>query len=305
VAPPAPRAPRHLARRDALRLLAASTGAVAGGSLIVSGQAHAAVGSVPCGFTFTGSPVVTVTAFNTSFIGHLITLSMSSIPGSCQCACAATFDYAFHLTTPITTGSTGPWSPSNTASASFANLWPAGGGAFTVSAGLRVTCTGPSGTTVTCRYQSATFTMPPSFGQVDTSFLLSSDPGSPGDLPPCEPAALRIAALATGPRLVPGEAPIPPELQAVIDGAPEPQPLDPLAEPARTAEPSPTTTAASEPASSGTSTTSTPGTSATTGPTTPMPDSGGSAGAATSTTTTTSTSTTTTSTTTSTTTPGG
>lgn len=221
-------------RRDALRLLAASTGAVAAGSLIVSGPAHADVGSEPCLFAFGGSPVVTITAFNTSIIGDFITLTTSAISGTCECGGTPSIQYAFHLVTPNTTASTGGWIANNEVSLSFANLWPNAGGPFTVSAGVRVTCAGPADTTVRCRFASATFNMPAAFGRVDTTFPLPINNGNSTfpNLPPCDAAALRVAALKSdGLPFAPGAAASPPELQALIAGAPEVQPIDVLAEP--------------------------------------------------------------------------
>ncbi len=230
---PAPRGPQRVGRRDALRLLAASSGAVAGTSLIVSGPAHADVGSEPCLFAFTGEPVVTISAFNTSFIGDFVTLTMSAIPGSCPCGASASIQYAFHISAPSNSASSGAWSASNSYSLSFANLWPAAGGPFTVSAGVRIICTGPSGTTVRCRYASRTVNMPASFGSVSTTFPLPTNNGNSPfpNLPACDAVAARIAMLSSGGlMMVPGIAPVPPELQALIDGAPEPQPIDVLTE---------------------------------------------------------------------------
>ena len=228
------RDPQRIRRRDALRLLAASTGAVAGGSLIVSGPAHADVGSEACLFAFTGNPIVTISAFNTSFIGDFVTLSIGSVPGSCPCGAAASIQYAFHLVTPLSIASSGAWSATNSASLSFANLWPAAGGPFTVSAGVRITCTGPSGTTIRCRFASGTFNMPASFGSVGTTFPLPTNNGNSAfpNLPACDAAALRVAALTSdGLMMAPGLAPVPRELQALIDGVPEQQPIDVFAEP--------------------------------------------------------------------------
>ena len=70
------------------------------------------------------------------------------------------------IATPVTTASSGGWSTTNTYRLFFANLWGPAGGSFTVSAGVRVTCTGPSGTTVRCRFASGPFNMPASFGSV-------------------------------------------------------------------------------------------------------------------------------------------
>ena len=184
---PAPRGPQRIRRRDALRLLAASTGAVAGGSLIVSGPAHADIGSEPCLFAFTGSPVVTISAFNTSFIGDFVTLTMSAVPGSCGCGGAPSIEYAFHLIAPLATATSGAWSTTNSYSLSFANLWPAAGGPFTVSAGVRITCTGPSGTTVRCRFASGLYNMPASFGRVSDD-VVAADQQRQQPVP--EPAAV-------------------------------------------------------------------------------------------------------------------
>ena len=219
-------------RRDALRLLAASSGAV-GASLIVSGPAHADVGSAPCLFAFSGNPVVTVSAFNTSFIGDFVTLSIGAVPGTCPCGASASIQYAFHLVAPLNTAGSGGWSATNSYSLSFANLWPSGGGPFTVSAGVRITCSGPSGTTIRCRYASGTFNMPASFGSVSTTFPLPTNNGNTSfpNLPACNAAALRFAALQSETLMMtPGIAPVPPELQALIGGAPELQPIAVLTE---------------------------------------------------------------------------
>lgn len=273
----APHGPHRLRRRDALRLLAASTGAVAGGSLIVSGRAHADIGSEPCLFAFGSSPDVTISAFNTSFIGDFITLTTSAISGTCECGGVPSIQYAFHLITPNTTATTAGWITSNQVSLSFANLWPAAGGPFTVSAGVRVTCAGPTDTTVRCRFASVTLNMPASFGQVNTTLPLSTNNGNSAfpNLPPCDAAALRMAALSSdGVGFVPGGAASPPELQALIAGAPEVQPIDVLAEPPRplsddaTAATTSTTTTTPEPAADATVET-TPSTSTTTPTTTP------------------------------------
>ncbi len=207
-----------------------------GGSLIVSGPAYADSGSASCLFAFTGSPVVTISAFNTTFFGDFVTLSIGSVPGSCPCGGTASIEYAFHLTAPLGPASSGPWSASNSYSLSFVNLWPGGGGSFTVSAGVRITCNSPSGTTVRCRFASGTYTMPASFGSVSTTFSLPTNNGDTSfpNLPACNPAALRFAALSNDLMMVRGIAQSPPELQALIDGAPEQQPIEVLV-----AEPSP------------------------------------------------------------------
>ena len=187
---PAPRGPQRIRRRDALRLLAASSGAVVGGSLIISGPAHADIGSEPCLFDFTGSPVVTITAYNTSIIGDFVTLTMSAVPGVCRCGGTPSIQYAFHLVAPLATATSGPWSATNSYSLSFANLWPAAGGPFTVSAGVRITCNSPSGTTVRCRFASRSFNMPASFGSVSTTLSLPANNGNSPfpNLPACDAA---------------------------------------------------------------------------------------------------------------------
>ncbi len=260
---PALRGPQRIRRRDALRLLAASSGAAAAGSLIVSGPVHADVGSEACLFAFSGNPVVTVTAFNTTFFGDFVTLSIGAVPGSCPCGAAASIQYALHLITPLATATSGGWSATNSASLMFRNLWPPAGGPFTVSAGVRITCTGPSGTTIRCRFASGTFNMPASFGQVGTTFELPTNNGNSAfpNLPACDAAALRVVALQSdGLMMMSGVAPVPPELQALIDGAPEQQPIAVLAE-----QPAP---AAGEPSAdtAPTETTSTPATTSTTEP---------------------------------------
>jgi hypothetical protein len=251
-----------------LRLLAASTGAAAGGSLVVSAPVHADVGSEPCLFAFSSAPVVTVSATNTSFIGDFVTLSIGTVAGSCGCGATASVQYAFRLAAPLNTASSGAWSATNTYSLSFANLWPAAGGPFTVSAGVRVTCTGPSGTTIRCRYSSATFNMPPSFGQVSNTFSLTTNNGNSPfpNLPSCNGAALRFAALQVdGVTMVPGPAQVTPELQALIDGAPEQQPIEVL-----TLEPQPEPEPEPEQPSAGSDTTEAPATTAPTSSTTPV-----------------------------------
>ncbi len=55
-----------VSRRDALRLLAASTTTVAAGSMIISQPAHADSGSTPCRYDFSPSPTVTVRMINQS-----------------------------------------------------------------------------------------------------------------------------------------------------------------------------------------------------------------------------------------------
>jgi hypothetical protein len=271
---PAPRGLQRIRRRDALRLLAASTGAVAGGSLIVSSPAHADVGSEGCLFAFTGNPVVTVNAFNWFF--DYFALSMGPPPGSCGCDGVASIEYAFHLSAPLNTATSGPWSPSNSFSL-LGNFWPNGGGSFTVSAGVRITCTGPSGTTVRCRFASATFNMPASVGSVGETFPLPDNNGNGTfpNLPVCNAEALRFAALSTDRlTMMPGIAPIPPDLRAAIDGAPTQPPIDVLGEQPQLAVEQPTPdTSASE-----TTTTppaqvpeTTPSTTTTTSTTIPVP----------------------------------
>jgi hypothetical protein len=276
---PAPRGPQRIRRRDALRLLAASTGAVAGGSLIVSAPVHADVGSEPCLFAFSSAPVVTVSAFNTTFFGDFVTLSMGAVAGTCGCGATASVEYAFRLAAPVNTASSGAWSATSSYSLSFVNLWPGAGGSFTVSAGVRITCTGPSGTTIRCRYSSATFNMPASFGQFSDTFSLPTDNGNSPfpNLPSCNGAALRFAALQSdGVMMVPGPAQVSPELQALIDGAPEQQPIEVLAlEPQpdpeqpsagsdSTEAPATTTPSTSTSSTTSTSTTSTSSTTSTT-----------------------------------------
>ena len=88
------------------------------------------------------------------------------------------------------------------------------------------------------------------------------------NLPPCNAAAARFAALRTDDvmMMVPGVAASPPELQALIDGAPEQQPIDVLAEQPQpdAAQPSAddavTETTSTEPTPQATPSTTTPST---------------------------------------------
>ncbi len=75
-----------LSRRSALQLLAASTGATAAGSMIVSQPAYADSGSESCRFEFTGTPTVAVTTVNqTGNRRDQCSISVSGVNGNCPC----------------------------------------------------------------------------------------------------------------------------------------------------------------------------------------------------------------------------
>ena len=71
--------------------------------------------------------------------------------GGCPCGSVTSVEYAYFLDATNGTATSGSgWVGSSAWNMMFANLWPFGGGAFTVSAGIRVTCTSPAGDTVRC-----------------------------------------------------------------------------------------------------------------------------------------------------------
>ena len=295
-------------RRDALRMLAAA-GTAATGSLIVSQPARADTGSEACRYEFSGGgPVATFSAFNTVF-GDFFGINMS-VAGTCPCGSVSSIEYSYYLDADSNDASTGSgWVGSSAWNAGgiFQALWPGGGGTFTVTAGVRVTCTGPAGATIRCRYAtSPSIAIGGGFfssvnGQTLTLGTNNGDSGS-GVLPVCNPPAAPLAAgrlfsnAAAGGALMmqPGPLVLPEEVRRLEAGEvptdPLGNPLDPVdpeqAEPAESATetpgrtpivedtPSSTTTSTTSPASttsttSTTTTTSTSSTTSTTSTTTP------------------------------------
>jgi hypothetical protein len=75
-----------LSRRDALRLLAATSTTVAAGSMIVSQPAHADSGSATCRYEFDGNPQVTVRLTNQAGNRRdFLSISVSNVGGDCPC----------------------------------------------------------------------------------------------------------------------------------------------------------------------------------------------------------------------------
>ncbi len=269
-------------RRDALRMLAAA-GTAATGSLIVSQPARADTGSESCRFEFSGGgPVATFSAFNT-ILGDSFEIDMS-VSGSCQCGATLTsIEYAYFLDATNNDFSTGSgWVGSSSWNAGgtlFANLWPFGGGSFTVTAGVRVTCTGPAGVTTRCRYAtSSSISIGGGFfvsvtGQTLTLGTNNGDTGQ-GVLPACNPPAApltaarlfsRSAGSAAGAVLMmqPGPLVLPDEVLRLQAGEmpvdPFGNPLDPMSgEPLPAPEASTTTEPVQPESTSTTSTTTAP-----------------------------------------------
>ena len=266
-----------LSRRSALRLLAASTGATAAGSMIVSQPAYADSGSESCRFEFTGTPTVAVTTVNQS--GNRrdqCSISVSGVNGNCPCGGTATFEYAYFVVIPgLGTGGIG-WISSPAVSVSNNPIWPNRGGSVTVRVGVRVTCFANGRAAIRCRFGEQTFEVGRN-SSLTRTFTLPTNNGNstpPAGIPACDPAALRAAPRLASPAdegslwLIPGfQAPIPLDdptdslSDPVTDLGPVDTPADTLADTTTTEPPAPT---AADPAESSTTTSTTTTTTTTT-----------------------------------------
>jgi hypothetical protein len=185
-----------VSRRDALRLLAASTTTVAAGSLIVSQPAFADSGSETCRFGFpNGSPSVTVTMANANGNNpDFLSITVSNVSGTCPCTPTQSpqIEYAYYITLPNASGGTG-WTDWNAVSVSSPSVLWRGSGDATISVGVRTTCrTGSapeSGTAVRCGYGTGTFTARNNRTEV-FNFSLGTTNGNsaPAGLPSCDSA---------------------------------------------------------------------------------------------------------------------
>ena len=185
-----------VSRRDALRLLAATTTTVAAGSMIISQPAHAANGSHQC-CGFTGSATVSVRMISqTGDRTDGLSVTVSGVNATCPCGAAVDAvrvrllhhhpehrqrrHHLDHLQDAVAVG----YPPV---------LWPNDGGSATISVGVRVTCPAGSGvgTVTCCRYATGTFTIGKNQDRTFT-FALGSDNGNspPSGLPPCGVAPL-------------------------------------------------------------------------------------------------------------------
>ena len=268
-----------VSRRDALRLLAASTTTVAAGSLIISQPAFAANGSVACGYEFNKTPTMTLKLKNQSGTKtDSLSISVGNTVGKCKCSGRASVEYAYYVEIPGKspnlgngTGSIG-WITSKDASVSSPSvLWPDMGGQLTVSVGVRVTCPGTNGPVVQCWYGTAIVSVGPANWNSSPSFQLTVNNSSnnPPGIPPCSSSALRSSQLAApgSITLVPGL--LPDTIDAIGD-----QPTVDLGavDPSTTTSSTTTTTTTDKPGNgpkpsattSTTTTSSTPSTSTTT-----------------------------------------
>ncbi len=202
-----------VSRRDALRLLAASTTTVAAGSLIVSQPAFADSGSETCRFAFNGSPSVTVNMVNANGNNpDFLSITVSNVSGTCPCAAGQSpqLQYSYYVTIPDTgSGGTG-WTDWNAVSVSSPSVLWRGKGSATISVGVRTTCpTGSdSATAVRCGYGTATFEVKNNDTLRDGFSLGTSNGNSaPAGLPSCDSAPfaapqLQSRALTAGGAIV-------------------------------------------------------------------------------------------------------
>ena len=204
-----------VSRRDALRLLAASTTTVAAGSVIISQPAFADNGSVACGYEFNSTPTVTLKLKNKSGTKtDSLSISVGNTVGKCKCSGRPSVEYAYHVEIPsganLGTGSIG-WIPSKDASVvSPPVLWPDDlGGPVSVTVGVRVTCPGTSGPVVQCWYGTATTDVGTGNSSPTFPLTVNNSSNNPPGIPPCPPPALRSSQLAASGSitLVPGLLP--------------------------------------------------------------------------------------------------
>jgi hypothetical protein len=159
-------------RRDALRLLAASTTTIAAGSIIVSRPALAGNGSQSC--MYAGTPQATVRLINQSGDGQDRTdyLGISvQVPGSCPCDSMMVVAYAYSITIPGVASGENGWIDSSSVSVMAPGLWTNGGGTVTVTVGVRVTC----GATTTCLAGTQTFDVSGPNWATTQTFALGDD----------------------------------------------------------------------------------------------------------------------------------
>lgn len=241
----------RVGRRDALKLLAASTGTVAAGSIIISQPAHADSGSEPCRYDFDGAPNVRVRMINQSGSSpnrpDYLAVSVSGVGGDCPCGNQTEpIQYAFFITIGTLSGGIGWINSSAVSVASPSVLWPNSGGSATIAVGIRAVCPAKGvGTAVRCRWGSSTINIGGPNDSTTANFALSSNNGNsspPAGIPSCEPSLQRSAPLLRAGSSL-----------GVVAGAP--------AEPILTDEPDPVTDLGPvEPTGESTTTTTKPGT---------------------------------------------
>ena len=207
-----------VSRRDALRLLAASTTTVAAGSLIISQPAFADNGSVACGYEFNKTPTMTLKLKNQSGTKtDSLSISIGNTVGKCKCSGRASVEYAYYVEIPgkspnlgTGTGSIG-WITSKDASVvSPPVLWPDQGGPVRVTVGVRVTCPGTGGDVVQCWYGiTPLIDVGPGNSSPTFPLTVNNSSNNPPGIPPCPPTALRSSQLAASGSitLVPGLLP--------------------------------------------------------------------------------------------------
>jgi hypothetical protein len=188
-----------LSRRDALKLLAASSTTVAAGSMIVSQPAHADNGSAPCRYDFSQTPTVTVRITNQA--GNRrdsLSITVSGVGGECPCGNrTAPIEYAYWITIPGTGSGGIGWITSNAVSVGNpTTLWSNSGGAVTVAVGIRVTCPAAGGGTATrCLFGSATYTVVGPNSNTAPTLTLADGGSPPAGIPACESPLQRSAPL--------------------------------------------------------------------------------------------------------------
>jgi hypothetical protein len=204
-------------RRDALRLLAASTTTIAAGSIIVSRPAHAGNGSQPCSYTG-GTSQATVRLINqsgegrdrTDYVGIMV-----QVPGSCPCE-PMYVEYAYSISIPGGDfGETG-MTTSTSASIERTGLFPNDGGAINVTVAVRVTCGEGTNASTVCQLGTGHFNVDGPNSDSTETFALTGT---------CE-AALGGAQAASGTLPITMGLGVPPQIKPdkedVVDlGTPE------------------------------------------------------------------------------------
>jgi hypothetical protein len=275
-------------RRDALRLLAASTTATAAGSMIVSAPAFADSGSSACRYDFNGTPTVSIRVVNRVLFGvvpadFISATFMGGMDGNCPCNGAPTIEYSYAFAAASgPSGDAGGWvtTPSVSSPAIFLNLFDNGGDTVEVSVGVRVTCPDTPQPAIVCRFTTGTIGVGAAntpAGDVTSSFTLppgSGNSSAPG-LPACDPLLFSTQALRGVPtvQLVAGagrpltDDDVPADLQTAPD--PLAAPTEPVAAPETTTTTTPTPTNPTTTTSPSTPSTTTPSPSSTTTTTPP------------------------------------
>ena len=253
-----------VSRRDALRMLAASTTTVAAGSVIISQPAFADNGSVACGYTFKKIPTMNIDLTNEETKADQLSISIKDTNGGCGCIKKKpTMRYAYYVRIPGTGSGGVGWITSDTASVSSpAVLWGLSGGSVTVSVGVQVTCEGQQGPVVQCWYGTAQIQVGPAKSKVKQDYPLnvSNSNSNPTGIPACQSSARQAAPLLAGGsiNMVAGLAP------ATIDAPVLERTIAPET-PSTTSTPSSTTTATT-PSTTTPSTTTPSTTTSTTAP---------------------------------------